>query len=46
MSSVGRRQIAGNEAFCAISGSIGQETELERDGEVILHDMGYCISFG
>jgi len=43
---MGRRQIAGNEAFRAISGSVGQEDELERDGEVILHDMGYGVSFG
>ena len=41
-----RRQIAGNEAFCAISGAMGQEAELERDGEVILYDMGYGVSFG
>ena len=45
-SAMGRRQVAGNEAFCAISGSMGQEVELERDGEVILHDMGYGVSFG
>ncbi len=43
---MGRRQIAGNEAFCVISGSMGEEAELERDGEVILHDMGYGFSFG
>jgi hypothetical protein len=43
---MGRRQIAGNEAFCAISGSMGQEAELERDGEVILYDMGYGVPFG
>jgi hypothetical protein len=43
---MGRRQVAGNEAFRAISGSMGQEAELERDSGLILHDMGYGVSFG
>lgn len=45
-SAMGRRQVAGNEAFCTVSGAMGPEAELERDSGIILYDVGYGVSFG